>query len=174
MTLIALSRGDVIPGTFFWGSNDNMERFSQINSGNDRPHLVISVNNGMAKCFPLSSSSDAWNATISPHYIPYDFNPKLFRNTDSLYAVNRPVRDGRYPLFPVSYIHQKDRIDLPLEFVSMGLQLEDAFRADYQQGRIRRPTRTRFKDNRVQQAVRRVELTTSQIMHDIYPALTGF
>lgn len=171
--LIELSRGPIVPGTLFRSGNKRMSSDSLIGSGEIRPHLVMKVNNGIAACVPMSSSSDAWNADRSPHVIPWDLNPEFFlhkgKPADSLYAVNRVVRDGHFAEIPVSQILPMERIDVPQEFVQMGFQLIEAYRLDRIRGRLPRGRGRRFKDARITKMIRRVELTTKEILDQYWP-----
>jgi hypothetical protein len=174
MALTALSQGCIKKGTFFWAANNGMAAHSQIKSGTVRPYLVLNVVDNVAYCVPLSSTSDAWNAQVSPHYIPRIFNPKFFGNKDALIAVNRVVVDG-YTKFDTAFIETLDRVDLPQQFVVMANQLATRFAAD-RRARLIPAThsRSKFKESRVTQAIKRVELTTQDIMMQLYPELTGF
>ena len=174
MTLIALSQERVKRGTFFWAANNGMAAHSQLNSGTVRPYLVLNVFDNTAICCPLSSTSDAWNASVSPHYIPYDFNPEFFRNKDALIAVNRVVVDS-YSRFDTAFIETLDRVDIPEQFVAMARQLEAQYNSDRKARLIPSSrSRSKFKDARVTQSIKRVELTTQDIMSELYPELTGF
>jgi hypothetical protein len=174
MTLTALSQGCIKRGTFFWAANTGMAAHSQIKSGTVRPYLVLNVVDNTAICCPLSSTSDAWNAQVSPHYIPYDFNPEFFGFKDALIAVNRVVVDG-YTKFDTAYIETLDRIDLPQQFVVMANQLAHKFASDKRARLIPAShSRSKFKESRVTQSIKRVELTTQDIMSQLYPGLTGF
>lgn len=174
MSLLALSQGRIKRGTFFWAANNSMATHSQIQSGINRPYIVLNVIDGVAICCPLSSTSDAWNASVSPHYIPYDFHPQLFGHKDALFAVNRCVVNG-YVKFDVAFIETLDRVDLPDQFVTMARQLESKFASDRRAKLIPAThSRSKFKDARVTKPIQRVELTTQDIMNQLYPQLTGY
>ena len=172
MSLLALSQGRIKKGTFFWAANDSMATHSKINSGVVRPYIVLNVIDNTAICCPLSSTSDAWNASVSPHFIPYELHPELFGYKDALFAVNRCVVNG-YVKFDVSFIETLDRVDVPTQFVTMARQLETKFAADRRAKLIPAThSRSKFKDARVTQSIQRVELTTQDIMAEVFPSFT--
>ena len=166
--IIKFSRGPVVSGTMFRHFNEEMSNASLIGSGEIRPHYVDHVVGNTAFCVPLSSSSDAWNAEVSPHFIPYDLNPRFFNHQDSLYAVNRIDRDGKFIEFDVKSIMQQNRIDLPREFVLMGRQLLSVFHKDRVGGRLNKQRGVRYKNRRISESIKRVGLTTVDIMESIY------
>ena len=170
MDLCPISRGPVVRGTMFWAPAYEMSRRSQVNSKIDRPFLVLNTVGKTAECCPLSSTSDAWNASVSPHFIPYDLNPQFFNHRDSLFAVNRLVKDAKDAhAFSVDQIREWRRVDLPIEFVRMARDLEAVFEADLRGGRIARVTKRRFKDARIQSPVKRIDLVTVDVMHRLFP-----
>jgi hypothetical protein len=169
MSLIPLSTGPVVKGTVFQGPHGGMSDRSQIGSGLNRHHLVLNVIDGRARCCPLSSSSDAWNAEVSPHFIPYDFNPEFFRHHDSLYAVNVMAREGA-SYFPIDYIRSVDRVNVPTQFVDMANQLCAAFANDQRFGRLPKVSAKKFKERRIRESIKRIDLTTVDVMKELYPS----
>ena len=166
--IIKFSRGPVVSGTMFRHFNEEMSDASLIGSGEIRPHYVDHVVGNTAFCVPLSSSSDAWNAEVSPHFIPYDLNPRFFNYKNSLYAVNNVELAGKFIECDVKLILQQNRIDLPREFVLMGRQLLSVFHHDRVGGRLIKQRGVRYKNRRISESIKRVGLTTIDIMESVY------
>jgi hypothetical protein len=169
MALVELSHGSVVKGTMFWASDYEMYDKSLIGSNVIRPHLVMNVVDGIALCCPMSRSSDAWNAEVSPHFIPADVNRRFMRNGNSLYAVNVWHRRHCLSPFKVDFVESVDRIDLPMGFVRMANDLYVAFSNDVRSRRLPKVTKVRYKDRRISESVRRIELTTEEVMKEFLP-----
>jgi hypothetical protein len=169
MSLIALSKGRPVVGTIFRADNHRMHSESQIGSGACRPHLIIEIVGSVAKCCALSKSSDAWNAEVSPHFVPRELNDDVLRFNDSLFAVNRWVKSGKLEAFDVSFIRSQKRFNAPIQFVQMAIDLRDAFANDLRSGRLPKRSATKFKNQRLRESIKRIQLTTVDVMKDLYP-----
>jgi hypothetical protein len=169
MALIPLSDGPVVKGTMFWAPNEEMERRSQTGSQIIRPHLVMNIIDGTALCCPMSRSSDAWNAEVSPHFVPCEVNRSFLNKRDSLYAVDAWHRDG-LARFSVDFIESGKRIDLPLPFVQMGNDLYMAFSQDVRLKRLPKVAHSKYKNRRLRESIQRINLTTVDVMKEIFPS----
>jgi hypothetical protein len=173
MVLAPFSNGPVVNGTMFWARNEAMFRRSKTGSNPIRPHLVINVVDNVALCCPMSTSSDAWNAEVSPHHIPYEVNPKFMQDgnkppSPSLYAVNAWYWDGLSPV-EVDWIETQRRIVVPNGFVRMANDLYGVFSNDVRNRRLSKVSKVRHKDRRITKSIRRIELTTEEVMKEFLP-----
>jgi hypothetical protein len=168
MVLAPISRGPVVKGTLFWAHNEAMWRRSKTGSNPIRPHLVMNVIDGSAWCCPMSKSSDAWNAEVSPHMIPSVVNEEFMRGGNALYAVDAWLRDGITKI-DVDWIQAQRRIVVPQGFVQMGNDLYRAFSLDKRLGRLPNVAKSRKKDSRIKESIQRIELTTEEVLKEFVP-----